>query len=250
MQPDMPVPLLMSAALAIAGEFFPDLVGALRRPGGRALAATVVEAAAAAAGVSPSSDAGQIIARIKESPKATEDLRLELEQIDADKEIYLAEIGDRANARHTEIARGSDGRMRGNMMIAAVAIGLAFCIYAAIKGMVPGANGQPTLDAGVLALITTVAGALLKMLSDAFAYEFGSSRGSKEKTEDLIAIGRTNQQAAARAQTQTAVVAARAVQATTNAVSTGAAAATVAAQAVVAAAAPRDFVGQLVRGEI
>ncbi len=244
----MPVPLLMSAALAIAGEFFPDLVGALRRPGGRALAATVVEAAAAAAGVSPSSDAGQIIARVKESPRATEDLRLELEQIDADKEIYLAEIGDRGSARQAEIARGSDGRMRGNLMIAAVAIGLAFCIYAAIKGMVPGANG-PTLDAGVLALITTVAGALLKMLSDAFAYEFGSSRGSKEKTEDLIAIGRTNQVAAARAQSQTAQVVARAVQATTNAVTTGAAAATVAAEAV-AAAKPRDFVGQLVRGEI
>ncbi|MER2508710.1 MAG: hypothetical protein ABTQ27_08115 [Amaricoccus sp.] len=248
----MPVPLLMSAALAIAGEFFPDLVGALRRPGGRALAATVVEAAATAAGVSPSSDPGQIIARVKENPKAADDLRLELEQINTDKEIYLAEIGDRDRARASEIARGADGRMRGNLMIAAVAIGLAFCIYAAIRGMTPGPDGRPTLDAGVLALITTVAGALLKMLSDAFAYEFGSSRGSKDKTDDILAISRTNQQATARAvqsaQTQATAAAARVFHATTNAVTTGAAAATVAAEAV--AAKPRDFVGQLVRGEI
>ncbi len=118
--------------------------------------------------------------------------------------------------------------------------------------MTPNAAGQPTLDDGVLALITTVSGALLKMLSDAFAFEFGSSRGSREKTEDLIAISRTNQQATARAvqtaQTQAAAVAARVVQATTSAVTTGAAAATVAAEA--AASKPRDFVGQLVRGEI
>ncbi|MBP7240686.1 hypothetical protein, partial [Amaricoccus sp.] len=249
----MPAPLLMSAAIAIANEFLPDLAGALKRPGGRALAATVVDAAAAAAGVSPESDPRQIIARVKENPTALDDLRLELEQLNAEKEIYLAEISDRGSARQAEIARGGDGRMRGNLMIAAVAIGLAFCIYAAIKGMVPGANGQgPTLDAGVLALITTVAGALLKMLSDAFAYEFGSSRGSKEKTEDLIAINEANQAATARAvktaQTQAATVAARVVQETKAAVTTGAATATAVAETL-ANPKPRDFVGQLVRGE-
>ena len=248
----MPVPLLMSAAIAIASEFFPDLVNSLRRPGGRVLAASVVEAAAAAAGVSPSSDPGQIIARVKESPKAVEDLRLELEQIDADKEIYLAEISDRANARQSEIDRGGDARARGNWMIAGVALGLAACIYAAIHGLSRGQNG--TLDPGVLALITTVAGALLKMLSDAFAYEFGSSRGSKEKTIDLMDLSRSNQSATARAvqsaQTQAAAVAKQVVRETKSAMTTGAAAATVAAEAVATAAKPRDFVGQLVRGEI
>lgn len=249
----MPAPLLMSAALAIANEFLPDLAGALKRPGGRNLAATVVNAAAAAAGVSPESDPQQIIQRVKESPVATNDLRLELEQINTDKEIYLAEISDRDRARQNEAARGADGRMRGNMMIAAVSLGLALCIYAAIHGMTPGTGGQQTLDPGVLALITTVAGALLKMLSDAFAYEFGSSRGSKDKTDDLIEISRNNQIATARAvqsaQTQAASVAARVAQATTNAITTGAAAATVVAESV-AAPKPRDFVGQLVRGEI
>lgn len=118
--------------------------------------------------------------------------------------------------------------------------------------MKPTASGGVELDAGVLALITTVAGALLKMLSDAFAYEFGSSRGSREKTAEILQISRSGQQATERAvesaQTQAATVASRVAQATTRAITTGAAAATVVAETV--APKPRDFVGQLVRGEI
>ncbi len=241
----MPAPLLMSAALAIAGEFFPALTAALRRPGGRALAESVVSAAAAAAGVSPASDPAQIIARVRENPAASEELRLELEQMNIDKELHLADLDDRDRARRAEISRGSDGRARGNWMIAGVTFGLISCVVAAVWG------SENSINAGALTLLTTVAGALLKMLSDAFSYEFGSSRGSKEKTEDLMTMSRASQAETARAvesaQSQAASVAARVAEATRSAVTTGAATATAVAEQ---ARKPRDFVGQLVRGEI
>lgn len=248
------LPLVMPAALAIAREFMPDLAGALRRPGGRALAESVVTAAAAAAGVSPESDPQQIIQRVRENPAAMDDLRLELEQLDADKEIYLAEIGDRASARANETARGEDGLTRGNWMIAGVSLGLLGCVVGAIWGLQPDTQGK--IDTGVLALLTTVAGALLKMLSDAFSYEFGSSRGSKDKTADLLRVTSDNRQATARAvqsaQTQAASVAARVAQATTSALTTGAATAAVVAETVADTVAPkqRNFVDMLVRGEV
>lgn len=241
----MPAPLLMSAALAIAGEFLPDLATRLRGPRGRAIAEGVVSAAAAAAGVSPASDPAQMIARIKADPALEDEIRIELEQIDREA-IYMEEIADRDRARQHQRETGVS--RRGDWMIAAVIAGLVACIGGAIYGMTS-ADGD--FDSGVLALVTTVAGALLKMLSDAFAFEFGSSRGSKEKTEEIFQLSRDSQQETVRAgkaaQQQAASVAARVARATTSAITTGAATATAVAEQ---ARKPRDFVGQLVRGEI
>lgn len=237
----MPAPLIMSAALAIAGEFLPDLVQRLRSPRGRSIAETVVAAAAAAAGVSPASDPAQLIARIKADPTAAKDLQLELEQIDTEA-IYREEIADRDRARSHQREIGAGGRRRADWMIVAVVVGLVASVFGAIFAQA---------EAGVLALVTTVAGALLKMLSDAFAFEFGSSRGSQAKTEELFQITRDNRQATVQAsrdaQDQVATVAARVAQATTNAITAGAATATAVTDNLLQ---PRDFVGQLVRGEI
>jgi hypothetical protein len=245
----MPAPLIMSAALAIAGEFLPDLATRLRGPRGRAIADTVVSAAAAAAGVSAASDPQQMIARIKANPTIAKEVQLELEQIDKEA-IYMEEIADRDRARLHQRDTGRSGSRRGDWMIAAIMAGLVACIGGAIYGTQIN-DGQANLDAGVLALITTVAGAMLKMLSDAFAFEFGSSRGSQEKTEEIFQITRDNRQATVQAtrdaQDQVAAVAAKVAQATTNAITTGAATATAVSDNLLK---PRDFVGQLVRGEV
>ncbi len=42
-------------------------------------------------------------------------------------------------------------------------------------------NGNASIKPEVLAIFNMAVGALLKMISDAFQFEFGSSRGSKEK---------------------------------------------------------------------
>ena len=78
------------------------------------------------------------------------------------------------------------------------------------------------MDAALLlALVTTVAGARLKMLSDAFAFEFGSSRGSREKDtqladfrQALIDVGKDSRQAATEQQQQSAGIAQQAIKVT------------------------------------
>jgi hypothetical protein len=251
----MVAPLVMSAALAIAQEFLPSLAEKLRGQGSRKMAEAVVSAAAAAAGVSPTTPASQMIARLKTDSGATAELRQELQMID--KEVYESELQDRQLARLHRRESSPEDRTRGNLMVAGVWIGLVLCILASIWGT-QGTGENRNLDPGVLALITTVAGALLKMLSDAFAFEFGSSRGSRDKS--LLLAEQNEQLTTASAQdkwtalealretrSQIPAVAERVAKATSEAMVTGAAAATVAAEAVTK---PRDFVGQLVRGEI
>lgn len=251
----MVVPLVMSAALAIAQEFLPSLAAKLSGRNARTVAETVVSAAAAAAGVSPTTPADQMIARIKADPVADGQLRQELQLID--REVYLAELDDRGDARRSQLERGDSARVRGNWMIIGVSAGLVACVGGIIL-MARGLGPDDNIPEGVLALVTTVAGALLKMLSDAFAFEFGSSRGSREKSailetqsQELASAGaRTTQtvmQAVREAQQQIPEAVAKVAAVTGAAVATGAAAATAAVESVTG---PRDFVGQLVRGEI
>lgn len=62
-------------------------------------------------------------------------------------------------------------------MLIGVVIGLVVCVGGVVM--------REITDPGSLALVTTIAGALLKMLSDAFAFEFGSSAGSKNKDHQI-----------------------------------------------------------------
>lgn len=249
----MVAPLVLSAAVAIAREFLPSLASKLQGRGGRAVAETVVAAAAAAAGVSPSTPADQMIARIKADPVADGQLRDELQLID--REVYLAELDDRGDARRSQLERGDGARTRGNWMIIGVSVGLVACVVGVI---IAAQYSQQGNIQGVLALVTTVSGALLKMLSDAFAFEFGSSRGSQEKsalletqTQELVSAGarttETVMKAVRETQQQIPEAVAKVAAVTGAAVATGAAAATAAVESVIG---PRDFVGQLVRGEI
>jgi hypothetical protein len=244
----------MTTALAIAREFLPSLVEKLRGRGGRAVAETVVDAAAAAAGVSSATQADQMIARLRRDAGAAEELRRELQMID--REVYMSELDDRERARQHQRASAPAERARGNWMIIGVFAGLVACVAGSIWGVQQGDGGR-NLDPGVLALVTTVAGAMLKMLSDAFAFEFGSSRASREK--DLVLADQTQQLASSierdkrtaiealrETRAQIPAVAERVAKVANEAVLTGAAAVTAAVDAVK----PRDFVGQLVRGEI
>jgi hypothetical protein len=54
----------------------------------------------------------------------------------------------------------------------------AFCSFCYIAYLI---NGNADMKPGVLAIFNMAIGYLLKMLGDAFQFEFGSSRGSKIK---------------------------------------------------------------------
>jgi hypothetical protein len=109
-------------------------------------------------------------------------LALQFRQAVMDKEADLdkAYFADRADARQRDTAITQSGRTntRANFMVALDAIGLIVClvVLAVYSDRLPGE---------AIALISTVASIFGLCLRDAHQFEFGSSRGSQEKTELL-----------------------------------------------------------------
>lgn len=172
----MAVPFLVPAAIAIASEFFPVLATKLGGARGRQVAEQVIQVAATVAGTPRDADPRDIIAALREDESKGAEIRLRFEELDQAEHQRI--VDDRMDARRYQASIGERARMRGTLMLLGVVIGLVGCIVAVFH----------SADAGALALLTTIAGALLKMLSDAFAFEFGSSMGSKEKDAQIESI--------------------------------------------------------------
>jgi hypothetical protein len=170
---------LVPSAIAITAEFFPVLATKLGGPRGKKVAEHIVDAAARIAGLPRDADPREIIAALGEDGAKADELRLRLEELDQQEHQRIVE--DRADARRYQASIGARARMRGTFMLLGVVAGLIACIAAVLTG---------TTDPAPLALVTTISGALLKMLSDAFAFEFGSSAGSKEKDAHIENIQR------------------------------------------------------------
>lgn len=94
-------------------------------------------------------------------------------EADLDK-AYLADRAD-ARARDIEIIKSGRSNMRADVMVLGAVVGLISCLLSLVffRTQVPGE---------VVGIISTVAGIFGACLRDAFQYEFGSSRGSSEKT--------------------------------------------------------------------
>ncbi len=93
------------------------------------------------------------------------------QQIKLDK-LYLA---DRQDARERDLKLRELGyrNVRADIMI--LVVGVALCLDMWLLW------ANPSMPSGVVAIFNIVVGALLQMLNAAFNFEFGSSRGSKEK---------------------------------------------------------------------
>ena len=175
----MAAPFLVPAAIAIASEFFPVLATKLGGKRGRQVAEHVIQVAATVAGTPKDADPREIIAALKEDEAKVAEVRLRLEELDQDEHQRI--VDDRMDARRYQASIGPRARLRGTLMLLGVVAGLVAIILATFRG---------GTDPAALALLTTIAGALLKMLSDAFAFEFGSSLGSKDKDATIESFQR------------------------------------------------------------
>lgn len=82
---------------------------------------------------------------------------------------------DRNNARYRDInLYGQKRRWRADMMTTVAVFGLAGCLGMLIY--------SPALPREVMGIISTIAGIFGSCLKDVYAFEFGSSRSSQEKT--------------------------------------------------------------------
>jgi hypothetical protein len=103
--------------------------------------------------------------------------------MEAEKEIELAILKDKENARNRDVAIINMGHRnkRADIMVVAAVIGLVICLAAITMY-------QDKLPGEAVGIISTIAGIFGSCLKDAYNFEFGSSRGSKEKDITVASI--------------------------------------------------------------
>lgn len=103
--------------------------------------------------------------------------------INSEREIELAIIKDKQNARSRDIAIINSGKRnkRADVMVIAAAFGLISCLFTICCF-------KEEMTGEAVGIISTIAGIFGACLKDAYNFEFGSSRGSKEKDQTVASI--------------------------------------------------------------
>lgn len=104
--------------------------------------------------------------------------------LELDHELERAYLADRQDARKrdVDVRRLTGGsNTRADVMVAGAVIGLISClaILAFFRQEIPGE---------VVGIVSTIAGIFGACLKDAFQFEFGSSRGSRDKDDILASL--------------------------------------------------------------
>lgn len=118
-------------------------------------------------------DAGEAVEAIRADPAVLMQFRLAMAGIEADMDrAYLA---DRQNARGRDVAFVQAGRwnIRADLLALLSVTGLIVCVWFVAR--------DSSLPERAVNAIMFVAGTLAACVRDVFAFEFGSSRGSREK---------------------------------------------------------------------
>lgn len=166
------MPPLIALAAQLVPFLLPKVAKALGGEKAEKVAESVVDIAEAVTG-KKGQDAVEAV-------KANPETALAYLKAQMDQEWRLEElvVDDRKDARLRDRAFIAMGKwnFRADLMVLGSVVALCY-----IVNEIAGTEIKPE----VLAIFNMAVGALLKMLGDAFAFEFGSSRGSKEKDEAL-----------------------------------------------------------------
>lgn len=173
----MVAPLVVGAALEIAKFALPEAVKWLSgsEKAGE-VAEQVVDLARQVTGT-VDMPLDSTMSALKADPNKVLELRAQFAQIEA--QLEMAYLEDRKDARKRDVAFVEKGmpNIRANMMILGDVVGLVVCILVLVK--------FPELPGEVRGIISTIAGVFGLGLRDAHQFEFGSSRGSEQKTRLL-----------------------------------------------------------------
>ncbi|MBX9977736.1 MAG: hypothetical protein K2X98_05785 [Alphaproteobacteria bacterium] len=172
----MPIPFI-AAAVGLA-QFAPIIGKWIGGKGAEDMAQKVVNLANS---VTDSLDPVTAMQKLSENNK----MLLDFQRAILDMEVRMIEIElqDRQDARARDVAMVKSGQrnVRADVMVVSAAIGLGLCL--ASLGYY--SNELPGEAVGIISMIAGIFGACLK---DAYAFEFGSSRGSKEKDSTVAAL--------------------------------------------------------------
>jgi hypothetical protein len=161
---------VIAAATALAA-FFPSIVRWLKDGDNEKVASDVLKIAQYVTGEDELLD---IQKKLTHNPMAVIDFQRAL--IDLEKGLKCEEVQDRHSARKRDISLIKSGRKnwRADIMVIAAALGLAACLFSL-------ALYRYSLPGEAVGIISTIAGIFGSCLKDAYTFEFGSSRGSREK---------------------------------------------------------------------
>ncbi|MBM3467883.1 MAG: hypothetical protein FJX71_00435 [Alphaproteobacteria bacterium] len=168
---------IIAAALGLAG-FAPIIARWLGGEHAQDVAAKVVDIAQKITGTL---DPVEAIQRLQENSGMVSEFQKAIIQVEA--EIELAVMKDRQDARLRDIAIINAGRsnVRADVMVIAAAVGLVLCLLSL-------SFYSESLPGEAIGIISTIAGIFGACLKDAYTFEFGSSRGSKEKDQAVAAL--------------------------------------------------------------
>lgn len=166
---------IISAAMMFA-ELVPSLAKWLGGDEAESVATQVLKTAQRITGVESPEMAAKML---RENAFLFADFQRFIAQIEAD--LELQRLKDRQDARARDVAIHQTGQrnIRADVMVVSAALGLILCLgsLAMFSGELPGE---------AVGIISTIAGIFGSCLKDAYAFEFGSSRGSKEKDMAMV----------------------------------------------------------------
>lgn len=173
----MPAPAIM-AAIGLAAEFAPGLV---RWLGGDKAGDVADDIAGIAESVTGTGD----LDAARELMRANPELAMQFREAAAKREVELERmyLADRADARARDVALAQVGRLnaRADIMVA-----LAFAAVVIIAVLL--AMGQVDASTAAGGFLIAVGGMFARNIGTAFDFEFGSSRGSKNKDAELAGL--------------------------------------------------------------
>ena len=164
---------------------FAPLVGtALGGPAG-ALAGTAVKSLASAFGLSPTATPDEIHQAISTDPQAAlklhqAELDFQAKQTDQKLDELKAYLSDMQAARTRDLDIRKLGKLNFRADLMLLAAFLAVIVIAVILCL-----GGAAISGSVIGFLTTIGGMFARNIGTAFDFEFGSSRGSMEKTQLL-----------------------------------------------------------------
>jgi len=169
---------LIAAALGLA-EFAPVIARWMGGDNAENVAHQVIEIAKMVTNQTDPVEASKALA---ENSLLSAEYQKEVIIIEAELELQL--LNDRKSARERDIALAQEGSQntRVDVMVLSAAVGLVTCLGTLVHyaGSLPGE---------AVGIISTIAGIFGSCLKDAYTFEFGSSRGSREK-DSLVAMMR------------------------------------------------------------
>lgn len=125
------------------------------------------------------SDEDMLRLRQYEMDHEEELMRLRIEESKVDLETFKEEVKDRESARDRDSMFVRMGRhnWRADIMVALAALAVAWLVWMVWK--------QPDLNEYVKGIVTLVLGRFLGYLDNIYSFEFGTTRGSKDKDETI-----------------------------------------------------------------